>query len=219
MLGNTVQQKRPFTVPELVEMYHKLDFSSDQELLIWTIIILSFRTLLRKSNLIPTTADDYEHVLRRRDIIIHDWGILVKVGSTKTLRCAEYVLDIPVRFVSNPALCAASAVIHHLDSVSAPEDGPLFVWKDKSGKRTPVLYASVLAHIKLCASGIGLDPEQVGCHSLRRSGAAHLHSIGIPLIDIMSLGDWRSMCVLEYLVTPRNRKDQIQEVVAASLSL
>ena len=216
-LGNTTIQKIPFSVEELMAMYRSLDFNSELEMLCWTVIIVSFRTLLRKSNLVPSTTGDYSHVLRRRDIQFHDWGMTVKVSSTKTLRFSEYTLDIPVHFVANKALCAASAVKYHLQSVIAEPDSPLFVCQGK-GSLEPLLYSAVLSHIKVCASRIGLDPLKVGCHSLRRSGAAHMHSIGIPLVDIMSIGDWRSMAVLEYLVTPMDRKEKIQRTVAASLS-
>ena len=217
-LGDTVTQKIPFSVQDLAAMYGTLDFNSENELIYWTVIILSFRTLLRKSNLVPTTLSDFSHVLRRRDVQFHDWGMLVKVNSTKTLRYSEYVLDIPVHYVSNKALCAASAVKYHMDTFRAQPDSPLFECQG-SHSYEPVLYSAVLAHIKLCASRIGLDPSRVGCHSLHRSGAAHMYSIGVPLVDIMSIGDWRSMAVLEYLVTAMDRKGKIQELVAASLNI
>ena len=67
----------------------------------------------------------------------------------------------------------------------------------------------VLEHIKLCAACVGIDPSEVRCHSLRRTGAAHLHCIKVPLEDIMSIGDWKSMAVLDYLVTPRACMDDI----------
>ena len=73
--------------------------------------------------------------------------------------------------------------------------------------------------LKDCVSRIGLDPGDVGLHSLMRSGAAYLHSIGIRLIDIECIGDWKSLAVLTYLVTPVNRKIYIELKVAASLLL
>ena len=215
ILGDHVKQKRPFSVEELQRMFERLDFSSENEMLCWAVIILSFRTLLRKSNLVPTSISDMAHVLRRRDVVFHPWGLMITVESTKTLRHSEYTLQIPVHYVNNPALCAASAVRSHIETVPAPADSPLFVTRQPS---SPLLYGAVLSHIKLCASRIGIEPSDVGCHSLRRSGAAHMHSIGIPLIDIMTIGDWKSTCVLQYLVTRVDRKQDIQKVVADSLS-
>ena len=75
----------------------------------------------------------------------------------------------------------------------------------------------MLGHIKDFAHRIGIPPDMVGCHSLCRSGAAYMHSLGIPLEDIMSIGDWSSLSVLDYLVTPRARRHDIQAKLAASL--
>ena len=198
-------------------MYSKLDLQSEQETICWTVMILWFRSLLRKSNLVPNTLSDFTHVLRRRDISFHDWGLMVRVVSTKTLQHLEYELEIPVYYVDEPALCVASAVKYLICRYPASDDSPLFFVPTSKGL-LPLLYSSVLAHVKLCANRIGMKPEQVGCHSLRRSGAAHVHSIGIPLIDIMSIGDWKSLAVLDYLVTPSGRKSEIQKSVAASFA-
>ena len=197
-------------------MYSKLDVTSEVETLSWTVIITSFRTLLRKSNLVPVNDMDLLHVVRRKDVSFHDWGMLMHVGSTKTLRHSQYVLELPVHYVPNKVLCAASAVKHHVDCFPAPPDAPLFVKPDFTGK--PLLYSTVLFYVKELAQRIGIPPGEVGCHSLRRSGAAHMHRIRIPLEDIMSIGDWGSLSVLDYLVTPRSRKDDIQRLVATSFS-
>ena len=216
VLGDKTVQKRPFTVDELMSMYAALDFTSQEELLCWSAMITSFRTLLRKSNLVTSVDSENGHVLRRRDVSFHAWGMLVNVSSTKTLRHSEYVLDLPVHYVGNAALCAASAVKYHMDNYPAPQDSPLFV--STADPSQPLKYVKLLGFVKHCAQRIGIPPSEVGCHSLRRSGAAHMHSIGVPLSDIMSIGDWSSLAVLDYLVTPRDRKDSIQSLVATSLS-
>ena len=211
-LGDKVTQKIPLL--KLLKMYEQLDLSVELEQILWTIIIVSFRTLLRKSNLVPTLVGDLRHVVLRRDVDRYEWGILLRVGSTKTLQNNEYSLELPVHFVECAPLCAASAIIHHIDKFPAPPDSPLFV---EVGKK-PIIYAELLGFLKDLSSRIGIDPGLVGCHSLRRSGTAYMHSIGVPLEDIMSIGDWRSLSVLDYLVTPRSRKDQIQRAVASSLN-
>ena len=65
---------------------------------------------------------------------------------------------------------------------------------------------------------IGLDPEVVGLHSMRRSGASYLHRIGVPLQDIKCAGDWGSLAVLSYLVTPMDRKVVIEQFTSTSLA-
>ena len=98
-LGDKVTQKIPLSVNELLKMYEQLDLSVELEQILWTIIIVSFRTLLRKSNLVPTLVGDLRHVVLRRDVDRYEWGILLRVGSTKTLQNNEYSLELPVHFV------------------------------------------------------------------------------------------------------------------------
>ena len=188
VLGDTVKQKQPLTVEQLVQMYNSLDLDSELELILWTVVITSFRSLLRKSNLVPDYSRQADHLLHRGDVEIFPWGVMLHVTSTKTLRHHEYVLDLPIKFVSNPALCAASAIIHHVSTYKGTKDDPLFLLPSQEGVK-PVQYGQVLAFLKRKSLDIGLDPENVGCHSLRRSGAAHMHSVGIPLTDIMCIGD------------------------------
>ena len=89
-------------------------------------------------------------------------------------------------------------------------DRPVFL-KQGNSSLTPVLYRDILTFIKRATEAIGLDPDQYGSHSMRRSGAAFLHEQGVPLEDIMVLGDWKSLAVLDYLITPLSRKMEIQE--------
>lgn len=64
---------------------------------------------------------------------------------------------------------------------------------------------------------IGLSPADVGLHSMRRSGAAFLHSIGVSLVDIMNAGDWQSLAALAYLISPIERKQWIESQAAQAL--
>ena len=45
-----------------------------------------------------------------------------------------------------------------------------------------------------------LNPKCYSIHSLRRSGATALHSVGIPDSVIKSMGRWKSLAFLKYLV-------------------
>lgn len=52
-LGDTVDQSQPLTAERLLKMYKFVDHSKPKELLMWGVMILSFRSLLRKSNVVP----------------------------------------------------------------------------------------------------------------------------------------------------------------------
>lgn len=111
--------------------------------------------------------------------------------------------------------CVVSRLLYHFAECPAPGTSPLFL-KRVHSSFTPVTYSDLLKFIKECVVRIELDPRNVGLYLLRRSGATDLHSIGVPSIDIKFLGDWKSLAVLQYLVTTFNRKVQIENYFAST---
>ena len=215
-LGDQKVQMQPMSVTQMHEM-HQRTVHSVLDVTLWAILMLSFRSLLRKSNIVPETCANMRHVVRRKDLLFSTWAVTVLVRSTKTLQTQEYVLEIPINFVKDKVFCAASLIQDHIAMAPGPEDGPIFL-KQVNGRWVPILYKEVLAFIKRGVVNIGLPTNEYGTHSFRRAGAGFLHGIGVPLEDIMSMGDWRSLAVLDYLITPTSRKRDIQERVALSLS-
>lgn len=124
---------------------------------------------------------------------------------------------IPINYVNTRGLCAASMLGAHLARTSHIKEGPLFFVLDNKGWK-PLRYIDLLKFLKDCVKLIGLDPADVGLHSMRRSGAAFLHSLGVSLIDIMNAGDWKSLAALAYLISPYRRKQEIEQVVSSHLS-
>ena len=167
-LGDSKVQMQPFSVSQLRHIF-VTSVITDTDSVIWGAIMLSFRSLLRKSNIVPDIPTKMQHVVRRHDLKFHDWGVMVSVRSSKTLRAEEYVLDIPIYYVSDPIFCVASMLEKHIESVPGDNDGPLFI-KQVNGKNVPVLYKEVLAFIKQGVTNVGLSPHEYGCHSLRRAG-------------------------------------------------
>ena len=212
-LGDMTIQMQPLSVEQL-ERIHSDVVSTELDKTIWAMLILSFRSLLRKSNLVPDAPDKLVHVLCRKDLVFYHWGLLLRVRSTKTLQCNEYVLEIPIYYVDNPVFCAASMVREHLAKYPIHDDCPIFVKQGQTSLEV-LLYREVLSFIKGAVEMIGLDPAEYGTHSMRRSGASFMHSNGIPLEDIMVMGDWRSLAVLDYLVTPMSRKVEIQKALCS----
>lgn len=210
--GNETTPKRCLTLVELRAMYAILPKSELNETL-WAIVMLSFRSLLRKCNLVPSS--DPGHVLCRRDISFVSSGAIITVGSTKTLRYKERLLKIPLSWAKDSSVCVVSMLIKHFTMCPSSPNSPLFL-KRVRGTLVPIQYPEVLSFIKNCVASIGLDPRQVGFHSLRRSGATYLHGLGVPLIDIKLLGDWKSLAVLQYLVTTWDRKCEIENLVVSS---
>lgn len=178
----------------------------------WGVIVLSFRSLLRKSNIVPDKVDNISsHVVRRSDVMRTEFGLCLNIYSTKTLKYREKVLDIPLVKIKN-SLCAVKWIELAQEMETAGSDMPLFIWQGK-----PIVYRDVLCFIKRLVKNIGLDPNMIGLHSLRRSGTQFLHGIGVSLPDIKSMGDWKTMSVLMYLISSPDRKVEIDRLAAQKL--
>lgn len=212
-LGDSVKQSQALTAKQLCDMYAYLNAKDMRELLMWGVLVVSFRTLLRKSNIVPDTyIEQPGHVIRRRDVRFTDYGICLYVHSSKTLKYKEKVLEIPIVEIADSPLCAVRWIRLALMQCPAGDNDPIFMYSKK-----PILYKHVLEFLKCLVSKIGLNPSVIGLHSLRRSGTQFLHSIGVPLPDIKSVGEWRSMAVLVYLIANLDRKISIEYAAVAAL--
>ena len=78
-------------------------------------------------------------------------------------------------------------------------------------------YNDLLLFVKHIAELLGLNPVQYGVHSLRRAGVQYLHSIGVSLFDMKSMGDWKSMAILQYLVAPLERRVKLERDICFKL--
>lgn len=212
-LGGGVVQKHPLTVENL-SMIRELLPMSELNQSLWCAVVFAFCTLLRKSNIVPEGSFD-THVIKRRDINFYSDKIVVRVLSSKTNRYRDRVFEIPISPVSNTKFCVSTMLHEHFLRFPAPITSPLFR-KRIPGGSIPITYSDLLSFVKKMVTLIGMDPNNVGLHSLRRSGAAYLHQLGVPLQDIQTIGDWSSLAVLMYLSTPFSRKCEIETAVAQS---
>lgn len=164
--------KVPFTVQQLDVMYDRTVRTYHDELC-WLSILLCFRTLLRKCNVLPSGNGDHI-VLRREDVQFFPNMMVLTVHSSKTRHAGDEPLKIPIREINNKKFCVFSRLKRHFDETITSESTPLVV-KSTSKGFVPLLYAEVLDFLKRGALNINIDPKRVGLHSLRRTGAMHLY--------------------------------------------
>lgn len=111
--------------------------------------------------------------------------------SSKTNRYKNRKFEIPLGRIDNTWFCVHTMLKWQFALFPAPATSPLF--RRRLGKGSvPLTYSELLGFLKRAVSWIGLDPANVGLHSLRRSGAGFLHGMGVPLQNIRSIGDWSS---------------------------
>ena len=212
VLGDPAPARPTLHIQELFAMYSHVQFHSPNERASWACIVLGFRSLLRKSNLVVSSCTD-QHVIRRRDVRFFPWGMLLTISSTKTIQYGQRVITIPITYAPGSPLCAVYWVQRHICDFPSPDpDSPLFLTSGHLGVK-PLTYSSLLAYLKDLLRRVGRDSEQVGLHSLRRTGAAYMHSVGLSLEDIRQVGDWKSLAALIYLAKPlQGRIDSDQRV-------
>lgn len=114
-----VNQKIGLTPSIFKSIYDVLDFSDVNFLTKWAALIFSFRSLLRKSNVVQTSLKELSLVVDRSDIIFSPRGMLVKVRKPKTIQC-------PVSYVSHLCFDIVSMLNAHFFRTPHFFTGPLF---------------------------------------------------------------------------------------------
>ena len=212
--GDRKKQKDPLLPSDLRLIYKEVNFKDPVHLVVWLIILLAFRTLLRKSHFVCSGMDDQEHLLRVSDVAFDLWGCKLTIHSSKTIQFNERSFDIPVSFSKEP-LCAASLLRSYLDSKPRLDTDFLFTLPGSLSPK-PVPYSLAMDLLKSWCAAAGLDKE-VGFHSLRRGAASYMHSLNLDLISIQKAGAWQSLCVLHYLTVDITQKRKVECQVSSSL--
>ena len=212
--GDISHPKDPLTPHDLRLIAQKVDFSDSTQLVIWLIILLAFRTLLRKSHFVSANLDDREHLLRVKDLTFTTWGCSFDISSSKTIQFGQRTFTIPVNFAKHP-LCAVTLLKSYLASHKKSGNDYLFTLP-KLGLATPVSYDLALQQLKSWCLSCGILKD-IGFHSLRRGSASYMYSLDIGLASIQQAGDWQSMCVLRYLSIDFDQKRKIEDLVSSSL--
>ena len=105
----------------------------------------------------PETVNASDHVLLHDDVLV----LTLQVRSTKTLQHNEHVLEILVSKTSCAPLCTVTLLHDHIRDFPVLGDAFLF---------QPILYRDLLSFLKDSVATIGLNPQDVGLHSLRGIG-------------------------------------------------
>ena len=212
--GDAASPKDPLLPSDLRKMHHYVDFSVHSQMVMWLIFLLAFRTLLRKSHFVCSSADDQEHLLRVADVKFEPWGCFFTINSSKTIQFGQRTVDIPVSFSSGP-LCAATLLKSYLENY--PRHGSEFLFTLPTARtQLPVSYTQSLNFLKSLATRAGISKD-IGFHSLRRGSATYMHMLNIDLVSIQKAGDWLSLCVLKYLSVDFDQKRKVEKLVASSL--
>ena len=146
-LGDDTVQKILLTPRQLLQMHKLIDLQDPFMHAMWCAIVLSFRSLLRKSNIVPVSSSVRDHVLTRRDVLFTKDGMILHVHSTKTIQYHGRVLEIPLLAIPGSPLCTVSLLKDHFNRFPMPDSALLFYHATVKGPQ-PILYNEVLGFLK-----------------------------------------------------------------------
>lgn len=214
-VGDAPTRKLPITPDILLKLLSKLDLRSTMDSVWWAATLLSFFGLLRRSNVLTDQASfNPDLSLCRRDIIFHDWGIMVIIRKTKTIQNQERCLQIPLPRTVGHRLCPVQAIFHAFHATpSAPIGGPAFVVPVGS-KFKPLSPAVFVTKMRCLLTDCGIDGSRYAGHSLRRGGASWAYNSGVAVDNIRVLVDWKSQAYTIYIQPDLgNLRDSIKQMI------
>lgn len=190
LLGDAVLSADPLLPDDLYMLYSHLCKTKMFDLVFWAAVCLMFRCLLRVGHV--TKSD---HTIHRNDVVFTSYGFCLTIRSSKTIQYQERELSIPVIASPGSLLCPVFWLKRYFSRVKVPPHAPLFL---DPGSQKPLSYKSFSTKLKGVINAAQLLGKY-SSHSLRRGAATFLSRIGLPLHDIKTAGDWRSLSVLLYL--------------------
>ena len=193
-LNKPVKQAQPVDPQILLEFFTFLDMKKSTDLVFWSMLVIGFFAMLRKSNLMPNSRKnfDYTKLFTRAHVKFSGDIAILLVTWSKTLQYRNKILEIPLYPIPNSPLCPVT-ILKALLSFKGRRSDPLF--KSRSGIMT---YAQFNKKLKWVARKAGYKINTFSSHSLRRGGATWAYRSGVPENLIKLLGDWRSEAVRQY---------------------
>lgn len=213
ILGDHTDAKDELFPSELLKIKEQVNMDVPHELTVWTGILFLYRSLLRKGHIFSGEFDI--NLLKRREVEVTVYGLLVSVNRSKTIQFSERNVLIPICYVGGP-LCIVTLLKEYMTLYPAPADSPLLT-RRVEGEVVIPSYSRALLCLKRWGAPAGIKKD-LGLHSLRRGAATMMSMAGLALEDIKDRGDCRSTAVLRYLAYPLSRKINIDYKIAKLLN-
>ena len=150
LTGDKPDRKLPITPELLFRMYLHIDEDNPRDVAFWACLLMGFRCLFRKSNLVPPSKGKFDKTkhLTRQCIQFTVWGAIVSVSWTKTIQYANRILQIPVVSIRGSPLCAVFYLSKHM-RINKPSCGePLFTYSASANQRNVLTYSSFVSHLR-----------------------------------------------------------------------
>ena len=188
--------------PALLQKFRtKLNLDKEEDLIFWTLSLLAFFLLFRKSNLVPDKKlgfDEEKQLSWKRLRFVED-RVIVSVTWTKTHQFMQDELQFPLKELPGSVLCPVQALRKWKDKCKFTQNDDHCFSLSKGGSYT---YHKFNKKLKQVAEDCGEDPTLFSCHGYRHGGCTWAFLSGVPTPLIRALGAWKSDCFLRYIHFP-----------------
>ena len=205
--------------PALLRMiYVKLNHSDPVEAVFWSICLLAFMLLFRKSNLIPDTVDGFNGAkqLKHSDCVIDEEKQRVVVGIrwAKNQQFSRELLTFPLPALPTSVLCPVKAIRNVRKLI--PHNGNQHLFQlPTGGSYTYRRFQDKLRKtLELC--GVE-DSSSYSSHSFRRGGTTFNFLCGVPIPILKLMGNWSSDAFMAYLEFPLETRTAACELIRMRL--
>ena len=131
-------------------MYEFLDMDNSLDITFWSLFLLAFFMMSRKSNLVPTSVSKFDKnkQLCRGDIVVEQDILIILVKWSKTIQFGQRMLRIPIASIPGNILCPVAAYKNMIRCVPARSNSPAFC-KVVHGKLVPIIYLEFQKKIEI----------------------------------------------------------------------
>ena len=216
-LAHVPFQVLPITPRILRDMFQFLDIQKLSDLALWCAFLISFYSLLRKSNAVPkSTQFNPSQVLTRKSLSV-DLAtnmVYLYLGFSKTNQFGAKDLVVPIPGNGDHRLDPVRHLHALFSRVHVPEDAPAFSFNQRSF----ISYTTFTTRLKTLLTKAGYDASMYSGHSFRRGGATFLHSCGGTALMVQATGDWSSQCFTRYLYLSFEERLRSQTLMSDRIS-
>lgn len=210
-IQHKTRAKLPITLDILYQLFFDIDLQHPLELCFWAACLTAFFSFLRKSNLVPISAEAFDPVrhLNRSDFQFGEQEVLISVRATKTIQFSQKSLSIPIPRIPDSPLCPAVTLWLLFRTNPAPDTAPAFSFRQGTRLQT-LTYPLFQSILKSKLQSRGIDSTLYGSHSFRRGGASAAFFLGNLSADQIRIqGDWASDAYQKYLAPDAHAKHKI----------
>lgn len=212
------RQALPMTPEILLDMRKFVDWNDQEDVTFWTLFLVGFFIMARKSNLVPDSVPTFDprKQLIRDDVDIDNNVVLINLAWSKTNQYGNRVHSVPLLAIKGSKLCPVRACKRMLELTPGKPQDPFFKLF-KKGKGIPLTYPKMQAKLKQWIAMTGRQNAGYSSHSLRRGGATFAGRLGVSKEYIQMVGDWKSACVEEYIHLPLDARVEVAQLMRDNL--